>query len=98
MSEHVEHAGNDSLADRHLQGMARIVDAHPARQPLRGCQRNTPYPPSIQLLQHFDDDLSFCSGTQYSVHRRQTTFELNVNHSAAHRDYCTLIVHMAFAW
>ena len=74
MSEHVEHAGNDSLADRHLQGMARIVHAHPARQPLGGCQCNTPHAPRIELLQHFDDDLPLRPGPQHPVHRRQTTW------------------------
>ena len=61
VAEDVEHARENSLADRRLQRPARVLHRHAARETLRGRQRNPAHVMRIALRQHFDDDLSVLS-------------------------------------
>ena len=57
VAEHVEHARENSLADRRLQRPARVLHRHAAREALRGRQRNPAHVMRVALRQHLDDDL-----------------------------------------
>jgi hypothetical protein len=54
VAENVEHARENSLADRRLQRPARVFHRHAAGQALGGGQRNSTHAMRIQLRQHLD--------------------------------------------
>jgi hypothetical protein len=56
IAEHVEHARENSLADRRLQRPARVFHRHAARQALRGGQRDSAHAMRIELRQNLDGD------------------------------------------
>jgi hypothetical protein len=57
IAEHVEHARENSLADRRLQRPARVFHRHAAGKALGGCQRDSAHAMRIELRQHLDGDL-----------------------------------------
>jgi hypothetical protein len=65
MTEHVEHPRNDLLANRRLQGSARVLDRHSSGQTLCGRQGYSTYPTRIKLGHDLDHDLLFRSGTKH---------------------------------
>ena len=86
IAENVEHARENSLADRRLQRPTRVLHRHTASKTLRGRQRNPAHVTRIALRQHFDDDLFFRSRAQHRVDRRQMFIEPYIHDAAADRD------------
>ena len=84
VTEHVEHPRDDLLADRHLQGGARVLDRHSSGQTLCGRQGNSPYPTRIKLCHNFDDDLSSRSGAQHRKNWWQVPLKPHIDDAAAH--------------
>ena len=87
VAEHVEHAGEDALAHRRLQGPARVLHGHAAGKPFGGRQRNPADAMRVNLRQHFNDDLPLRSGAQNRIDGRQMLIEPRVHDAAADRDH-----------
>ena len=86
VAKHVEHARENSFADRRFQRPARVLHRHAARETLRGRQRNPAHVMRITLRQHFDDDLLVRLPRAAPSRSAANAHRTGIHDTAAHRD------------
>ncbi len=90
VTEHVEHARENSLANRRLQWPARVFQRHAASEALGWGQRDSTHAMRVELSQHFDGNPPLLR-VQQRVDGRQMGIESDIDDTPTYRDYRTEI-------
>ena len=89
VAEHIEHARENSLANRHFQRTLRIQDWATANQTLSRRHRDATHMAGIAMSQYFDDDLAIDPSVQHRVDGRKRCIEADIDYAATHRNHNT---------